>query len=109
VTLILLAISLTIILCMLAFNFAIYALPVMAGIVAFQQFYASGASFGFSVIGGLCFAVLSLTLVIVVLGFMKSSIVRLIALGIFAGPAAIAGVCARPRSCEEHRRLRNRA
>ncbi|WP_281930180.1 hypothetical protein [Roseibium album] len=90
-TLILLAISLTIILCMLAFNFAIYALPVMAGIVAFQQFYASGASFGFSVIGGLCFAVLSLTLVIVVLGFMKSSIVRLIALGIFAGPAAIAG------------------
>jgi uncharacterized membrane protein len=59
--------------------------------VAFQQFYASGASFGFSVIGGLCFAVLSLTLVIVVLGFMKSSIVRLIALGIFAGPAAIAG------------------
>ncbi|MBG6204661.1 hypothetical protein IWQ48_005830 [Labrenzia sp. EL_13] len=90
-TLILLAISLTIILCVVAFNFAIYALPVMAGIVAFQQFHVSGAGFGLSAFGALCSAVLSLILVIVVLVFAKRPIVRLFALGIFAVPAAIAG------------------
>ncbi|MBG6162821.1 fumarate reductase subunit D [Labrenzia sp. EL_195] len=90
-TLILLAVSLTIMLCVLAFNFAIYALPVMAGIVAFQQFHASGVGFGLSAFGALCSAFLSLILVIAVLGFVKSPIVRLIALGIFAVPAAIAG------------------
>lgn len=90
-SLILLAISLIIMLCVLAFNFAIYALPVMAGIVAFQQFHASGAGIGFSVIGGLCSAVFSLTLVIVILCFAKSPFLRLTALGIFAVPAAIAG------------------
>ncbi len=90
-TLILLAISLSIMLCVLAFKFAIYALPVMAGIFAFQQFHASGASLGLSAIGALCSGVLSLTLVIAVLGFVKSPVVRLIALGIFAVPAAIAG------------------
>ena len=90
-TLILLAISLTIMLCVVAFKFAIYALPVMAGIVAFQQFHASGTGFGLSAIGALCSAVLSLILVIVVLGIVKRPIVRLIALGTFAVPAAIAG------------------
>ncbi|WP_297838431.1 hypothetical protein [uncultured Roseibium sp.] len=90
-TLILLAISLTAMLCVLAFNFAIYALPVMAGIVAFQQFHASGAGLGFSAIGALCSAVFSLTLVIAVLGFANSPFLRLTALGIFTAPAAIAG------------------
>ena len=90
-TLILLAISLTIMLCVLAFNFAIYALPVMVGIVAFQQFHASGVGFGLSAIGALCSAVFSLTLVIAVLGFVKNLVVRLIVLGIFAVPVAIAG------------------
>ncbi|WP_298817612.1 hypothetical protein [uncultured Roseibium sp.] len=90
-TLILLAISLSIMLCVLAFKFAIYALPVMAGIVAFQQFHASGADFVFSVFCALCSAVFSLTLVIAVLGFVKSPFLRLTALAIFTVPAAIAG------------------
>lgn len=90
-TLILLAISLTIMLCVLAFNFAIYALPVMAGIVAFQQLHASGAGIGLSATGALCSAVFSLTLVIVFLVFAKSPFLRLTALGIFTVPAAIAG------------------
>jgi ABC-type proline/glycine betaine transport system permease subunit len=42
-------------------------------------------------LGAFCSAVLSPTLVIAVLGFAKSPILRLTALGIFAVPAAIAG------------------
>lgn len=90
-TLFLLAISLTAMLCVLAFNFAIYALPLMAGIVAFQQFYASGAGFALSAIGALCSAGFSMILVIAVLGIAKSPFLRLIALALFAVPAAIAG------------------
>ena len=45
-TLILLAISLTVALCVIAYNFAIYALPFMVGLTAFQYVHGMDAGFG---------------------------------------------------------------
>ena len=90
-TLILLAISLTIAACVMAYNLAIYALPVMAAITAAQYAWGAGAGVlmsGFAAIGA---ALLSIALVIVVLGFAKNPVLRLIALALFAVPAVIAG------------------
>lgn len=90
-TLILLAISLTIALCVIAWYLAIYALPVMTGITAFQYVYGTGAGFLTSAAAAFGAALASIALVIVVLGFAKNPALRLIALVIFAVPAAIAG------------------
>ncbi|OQM76704.1 hypothetical protein [Manganibacter manganicus] len=90
-TLILLAISLSVTLCVLAFNFAIYALPVMVGISAFQHVHAAGAGFGLSVLAALGGAAFSVVLVIAVLGFARNPFLRLAALAVFAAPAAVAG------------------
>lgn len=90
-TLILLAIFLSVTLCVLAFNFAIYALPVMAGIVVFQHVHSAGAGFGLSALAALGGAVFSVGLVIAFLGFAKSPLLRLTALAVFTAPAAIAG------------------
>jgi len=90
-TLILLAISLAITACVIAYNLAIYALPVMTAITAAQYAWASGAGIlmsGFAAIGA---ALLSITLVIVVLGFARNPALRFIALTLFAVPAVIAG------------------
>jgi hypothetical protein len=90
-TLILLAISLTITACVIAWNLAIYALPVMAAITAAQYAWGAGVGVlmsGFAAIGA---ALLSVALVIVVLGFAKNPVLRLIALALFAVPAVIAG------------------
>ncbi|MEW4460004.1 hypothetical protein AB1K42_18090 [Roseibium algicola] len=90
-TLILLAISLSVALCVLAFNFAIYALPVMTGIAVFQHVHAAGAGFGLSALAALGGAAVSVGLVIAVLGFGRNPLLRLVALTMFAAPAAIAG------------------
>ena len=90
-TLILLAISLSVALCVLAFNFAIYALPVMAGIVVFQYVHAAGSGFGLSALAALATAAVSVGLVIAVLGFARNPLLRLFALGVFVAPAAVAG------------------
>jgi len=90
-TLILLAISLTISACVIAYNLAIYALPVMTAIIAAQYAWDAGAGVlmsGFAAIGA---ALLSIALVIVVLGFAKNPVLRFIALALFAVPAVIAG------------------
>ena len=90
-TLILLAISLTIAFCVIAWHLAIYALPVMTGITAFQYVYATGSGFWFSALAAIGAAIGSVVLVIAVLGFAKNPALRLIALAIFAIPAMIAG------------------
>lgn len=90
-TLILLAISLTLTFCIIAFNLAIYALPVMSAITAGQYAWGAGAGVlmtGFSAMGA---ALLSIATVIAVLGFAKNPVLRLIALAFFAVPAVIAG------------------
>lgn len=90
-SLILLAISLSIALGVLAFRFAVFALPVMAGIAAFLQVHGGGAGFGLSFLVGLAGAALSVALVIAILGFARNPFLRLGALGLFAVPAALAG------------------
>ena len=90
-SLVLLAISLSIALGVLAFRFAVFALPVMAGIAAFLQMHGGGAGFGLSFLAGLAGAALSVAFVIAILGFARNPFLRLGALGLFAVPAAVAG------------------
>ncbi len=90
-SLVLLAISLSIVLGVLAFRFAVFALPVMAGIAAFLQVHGGGAGFGLSFLAGLAGAALSVALIIAILGFARNPFLRLGALGLFAAPAAVAG------------------
>lgn len=90
-TLILLAISLSITLCVIAYNFAIYVLPFMVGLTAFQYAYGMEAGFLMSALAAIGAALLSVALVIAILGFAKNPALRLVALAIFAVPAAIAG------------------
>lgn len=90
-TLILLAISLTITACVIAYNLAIYALPVMAAITAAQLAWRAGADVLMSGLSAAGAALLSIALVIAVLGFAKNPVLRFVALALFAVPAVIAG------------------
>lgn len=90
-TLILLAVSLTIVMCIIAYNLAIYALPVMAAILAAQYAWGAGGGVPISGFAGAVAALVSVALVIAVLGFAKNPVLRLIALAVFAVPAVIAG------------------
>ena len=90
-TLILLAIALTIAACVIAYNLAVYALPVMAGISAAQLAWGTGAGVLMSGVAAIAAAVLSVAFVILVLGFAKNPALRLAALALFALPATIAG------------------
>jgi hypothetical protein len=90
-TLILLALSLAIALCIIAYNLAIYALPFMVGLSAAQFVYGAGAGLLMSGFAAISAALLAIGLVIAVLGFAKNPVLRLIALAVFAVPAAIAG------------------
>ncbi|MFC7706337.1 hypothetical protein ACFQXB_19385 [Plastorhodobacter daqingensis] len=89
--LILLAISLTIAACVIAFNFAVYALPFMVGLTVFQYVFASDAGFWMSALAALGAAILSVGFVLAVLGFAKNPYFRLVALALFAIPATVAG------------------
>ena len=90
-SLILLAISLTIMLCIIAYNLAIYALPFMVGLTAAQYAWAAGAGLFMTGFAAIAAALGAIALVIGVLGFAMNPALRLIALAIFAVPAAIAG------------------
>lgn len=90
-TLIFLAIALTIAACVIAWNLAIYALPVMAAISAAQFAWGAGAGIVMSGLAALGAALLSVAVVIMALGFAKNPLLRLIALALFAVPATIAG------------------
>ena len=76
---------------MIAYNLAIYALPVMSAITAAQYAWGAGAGVLMSGFAALGAALLSIVLVIAVLGFAKNPVLRLIALALFAVPAVIAG------------------
>ncbi|MQW87817.1 hypothetical protein [Sinorhizobium saheli] len=90
-TLIMLAIILTIAFCIIAYNLAIYALPFWVGLTAAQYAWGSGAGIVLSGLAAIAAALLSIALVIAVLGFARNPILRLIALAIFAVPATVAG------------------
>jgi len=90
-TLILLAISATIVLAVLAWNLALYALPVMVATTAFQ--WMSGADIGFwtTLLVSLGAVLLSWVLVFAIIGFARNPALRLAALALVAVPSAIAG------------------
>jgi len=90
-TLILLAISLTIAFCIIAWHLAIYALPVMVDITAFQYVYEAGSGFWMSALAAAGAALGSIVLVIGVLGFARNPALRLIALAVFTIPSVVAG------------------
>ncbi|BBB07715.1 hypothetical protein [Sphingopyxis sp. EG6] len=90
-TLILLAASLTIALSLIAWHLAIYALPVMTAITAFQYAHGAGAGFLMSAAAAIGAGLASVVFVLAVLGFAKNPALRLGALALFATPAAIAG------------------
>ncbi len=90
-SLVLLAITLSVALGVLAFRFAVFALPVMAGIAAFLLVQDGGTGFGLALLVGVVGAVVSIGLVIAILGFARNPFLRLAALGLFALPAAVAG------------------
>lgn len=90
-SLILLAITAAIVVCVIAFYFAIYALLFMVGMTAFKWVYATEASFLMSGLAALGAALASIALVIAVVGIARNPAVRLLALAIFAIPACIAG------------------
>lgn len=89
--LILLAIFLSVIACIVAYNFAIYALPFRVGLTAFQWVYATDAGFFMSGLAAIGAALLSIGFVIAILGYAKNPALRFAVLAIFAIPAAIAG------------------
>jgi hypothetical protein len=90
-SLILLAITAAIVVCVIAYYFAIYALPFMVGLTAFQWVYATEAGFVMSGLAALGAALASVALVIAVVGIARNPAVRLFALAVFAIPAFIAG------------------
>ncbi len=90
-SLILLAVFLCVMACIVAYKFAIYALPFMVGLTAFQYVYASQAGFLMSGLAAAGAALLSVGLVIAILGYAKNPFLRLAALAAFTVPAAIAG------------------
>lgn len=90
-SLILLAITAAIIASVVAYYFAIYALPFFVGLTAFQWVYATEAGFLMSGLVAFGAALASIALVIVVVGVAKNPAVRLVALAVFAVPAFIAG------------------
>lgn len=90
-SLILLAITAAIVVCVVAYYFATYALPFFVGLTAFQWVYASEAGFLMSGLAALSAALASIGLVIAVVGIARNPAVRLLALAVFAAPAFIAG------------------
>lgn len=86
-----LAISLTIAFCIFAYNLAIYALPFMVGLSAAQYTWGAGGGILMSGLAAIGAALVSIGLVIAVLGFARNPALRLIALAVFAVPAVIAG------------------
>lgn len=90
-TLILLAISLSIAACVIAWKLAIYALPFMVGLTAFQHVSVAGGGVLISSLAAIGAALASLLLVILTLGFAQNAVLRLMALAVFAVPAVIAG------------------
>lgn len=90
-TFILLAVSFTIALTMIAWHFAIYALPFMVGLAAFRYVHATDASVLMSMLTALGAAGLSVVIVATILAFIRAPLLRFPVLAVFAAPAALAG------------------
>lgn len=89
--LILLAVSLAITLAVVAFNLAVYAMPLMVGVQVFRLISGVGGGFFVSAVSAVGAAVLSVTAVLGVLRFARNPVLRLSAVAIYVVPTIVAG------------------
>jgi hypothetical protein len=89
--LILLAVSLVIAVAVIAFNLAVYAMPLMAGVGAFRLAYAAGGGLILAVFAAGAAAVISIAVVVLGMGLARSSTLRLLMAAIYVTPAIVAG------------------
>jgi hypothetical protein len=89
--LILLVLALAIAVGVIAFNLALYAMPLMVGVAAFQLAHGAGAGIVLSGLAALVAALLSVAAILAMLCLVRNPLVRLGGMAIFAGPAMIAG------------------
>lgn len=77
--------------CWLAFNAAIYVVPLLAGLAAGQLAYATGAGWLGAIVVGLISAVILFTLWQALYARANSAMLKAVLLGLFCLPAAFAG------------------
>lgn len=77
--------------CVLAYTFAVYALPFMIGVETARWAYSSGSGLIGAGVVGLVAGAAAYSLLIVLFIMVRTSILRLAVALVFAAPAAIAG------------------
>ncbi|WP_105383665.1 hypothetical protein [Neorhizobium alkalisoli] len=78
-------------LCVLAYTLAVYALPFMLGVTAAQFAYQTGSGFIGAGLVGFAAAVAAVGILALLFETLRSPILRLIVVLVFAAPAALAG------------------
>ena len=87
----LMSVALVVILCVVAYTLAAYALPLMLGLAAARFAYHSGSDLIGASLIGLFAAAAAFGVFAVLFATLRSPILRLIVALVFAAPAAIAG------------------
>ena len=90
ISLALLAVALVAAVVVIAYNLALYAMPVMVGAAAFNVAHAGGAGVLLSGLAGAAAAIAAVAAVLVLLSFARNPAVRLGSALLFAAPAVIA-------------------
>lgn len=85
------SIALVVLLCVLAYNLAVYALPFFVGLAAAQLAYETGAGLIGAGLVGLFSAGAAFGVLAGLFETIRSPVIRLIVALIFAAPAAVAG------------------
>lgn len=91
IVLMLMAVALVVGLSVLAYTLAVYALPFMLGVEAAKWAYASGSGLIGAGLVGLVAGTAAYVLLVVLFTVVRSPILRLAVVVIFAAPAAVAG------------------
>ncbi len=91
ITVIVVTVMLTGMMCVLAYTLAIYALPFMLAIVATRFAYGTGAGWVGAGIVGLVAGVASFGILAFLFAMLRAPILRIALALIFAAPAAVAG------------------
>lgn len=85
------SVALVALLCVLAYNLAVYALPFFVGLAAAQFAYKTGVGLIGAGLVGLFFAGVAFGILAGLFETIRSPVIRLIVALIFAAPAAVAG------------------
>jgi hypothetical protein len=91
IALIVVTVTLTGMMCVLAYMLAIYALPFMLALAVTRFAYATGAGWFGAGIVGLAAGAASLGLLVFLFDMLRAPILRIVLALIFAAPAAVAG------------------